>query len=957
MSEPSSREDLLRELQRLSASLEHPPRKSELQRYSEYTVEEFLTVFSSIANARQAAGVESPRTPVPTSPVDQTSIKATTQPPSHDALLEDIYLILSSVGKPMTENKIREYGIHEPEDIVAQFGSLQAAAERVEEGLAGEVYATEDFLTHLQEVGNLVDRTPTATDILRVGLVPLRKYSAYFDSWACALKKAGFPTNGYTPVVRNDLLDSFHEVCTHLGRPPLPDEIAIHTPYSKFTYVRRFGNWGGLLRASEWTCVLSAEAFQNQSRLLLTLELRRVAQLIDGIPTIEEVHTHGQYEIATYQREFSTWDTALTSAGLTTSDDQGYQSHPSFETVQTALTTIGANYVGPVTFADIIEADSLDPDVFFDTLQSLDTALQVCDLPFRTAAANPDTEFMTDCGSLVFEDRLQLDEQLASDEILLTDLDRVADETTTVPRPLEVDILGAFSCQTYRSEYDSWVTAVDQSATTLEAGQSLPQTNRKEILGRLLDTLERQAVHLTAVPTPADIDMRTQFTSTSYIAAFGTFDAALEYTGIETEDPTAYARTVLATELHRIGTEFDKRPAGEALAKLLTYDVAVYETVFDSMKQAWRKARRVGSQSISRLYGSSEPETYRDRLLAAIPENNDGKPAVDPAQIAAKTPFSPDTYLAFFGTWDTVEATASDGSDQRRSAADQPEGPDTDITTDPNSTEISPSEIIKDLWEVAGQAGFQSQITRQQYEEKGNISMTAVEACFEDFQTAAARAGLEAHRPASVPLTWHAHLGIDLAMELKRIDDLVDGIPTIETMNTRGRTAASSYVQRFGSWDAAVAAVLTVDSYGSVPTVPRTPNDRAITTGTEGYTRAELVNCIRSLATELGHVPTGPEMNEHGDVSYETIYTRFGSWDKALDEAGLQPRHSSVDMSLSVSKVIKDVDGVGPSAAHQLEEAGYTTAGDIYHATEMELQEVDNVGPIGAERLLSYVTS
>jgi hypothetical protein len=57
------------------------------------------------------------------------------------------------------------------------------------------------------------------------------------------------------------------------------------------------------------------------------------------------------------------------------------------------------------------------------------------------------------------------------------------------------------------------------------------------------------------------------------------------------------------------------------------------------------------------------------------------------------------------------------------------------------------------------------------------------------------------------------------------------------------------------------------------------------------YTDAELLDALRAFADELGHPPTVPETNDReGFPGADTFVRRFGTWNAALDEAGLETR-------------------------------------------------------------------
>jgi len=53
------------------------------------------------------------------------------------------------------------------------------------------------------------------------------------------------------------------------------------------------------------------------------------------------------------------------------------------------------------------------------------------------------------------------------------------------------------------------------------------------------------------------------------------------------------------------------------------------------------------------------------------------------------------------------------------------------------------------------------------------------------------------------------------------------------------------------------------------------------------YSDEELLNALRGLADQLGRPPTTTDMNERGEYSVGPYYERFGSWQQARAEAGV----------------------------------------------------------------------
>ena len=65
-----------------------------------------------------------------------------------------------------------------------------------------------------------------------------------------------------------------------------------------------------------------------------------------------------------------------------------------------------------------------------------------------------------------------------------------------------------------------------------------------------------------------------------------------------------------------------------------------------------------------------------------------------------------------------------------------------------------------------------------------------------------------------------------------------------------------------------------------------------------------LLDALRELAEELGKTPTRTEMNDHGPYSSTPYYTRWGSWNAALEAAGLGVNHRN---DVSDEELIEDL--------------------------------------------------
>ncbi len=110
---------------------------------------------------------------------------------------------------------------------------------------------------------------------------------------------------------------------------------------------------------------------------------------------------------------------------------------------------------------------------------------------------------------------------------------------------------------------------------------------------------------------------------------------------------------------------------------------------------------------------------------------------------------------------------------------------------------------------------------------------------------------------------------------LRTLADELGRPPTCREMRARRDLPdPGTYSRRFGSWSNAL------ETAGLEARYCRTPD----------YTDEQLLQALRDLAAELGRTPTGREMQDRRDLpSPRTCQIRFGSWNAALEAAGLEP--------------------------------------------------------------------
>lgn len=138
----------------------------------------------------------------------------------------------------------------------------------------------------------------------------------------------------------------------------------------------------------------------------------------------------------------------------------------------------------------------------------------------------------------------------------------------------------------------------------------------------------------------------------------------------------------------------------------------------------------------------------------------------------------------------------------------------------------------------------------------------------------------------------------DLLTELRRLKNELGKVPSQNDMESKGVYSKGPYDREFGSWSKALKTI-GVESGRARPFK---------------LTEKELLDALLDLAEELGKTPTKQEMNECGEFPDATYWRRFGSWNEALEEAGLELNYGANGESVIVKNY-------GPNWPEQREKA------------------------------------
>lgn len=134
----------------------------------------------------------------------------------------------------------------------------------------------------------------------------------------------------------------------------------------------------------------------------------------------------------------------------------------------------------------------------------------------------------------------------------------------------------------------------------------------------------------------------------------------------------------------------------------------------------------------------------------------------------------------------------------------------------------------------------------------------------------------------------------DLVVALHEIVTALNRTPTATEMDTYGDFHSQVYTARYGSWEAAIETAELPLPEASRQTV---------------YSEADLLDHLQALAADLGRTPTSEDMYEVGEYAPLTYQYRFGSWNTAIEAAGLEP-NTPADSKLSDEELTAELQAL-----------------------------------------------
>lgn len=146
------------------------------------------------------------------------------------------------------------------------------------------------------------------------------------------------------------------------------------------------------------------------------------------------------------------------------------------------------------------------------------------------------------------------------------------------------------------------------------------------------------------------------------------------------------------------------------------------------------------------------------------------------------------------------------------------------------------------------------------------------------------------------PLARMRYSDNDLLTELQELADEFGHPPTLQDVREYSDIAATTYYNRFGSWQ---------DALDAAGFEPREPDSRVPTT--------DLLAELTTVAETHGIPPAATDMDEHGEYWASTYRRRFDSWNNAVAAAGYdpQPESTAIDEEALLEEIRRLADELG----------------------------------------------
>lgn len=360
----------------------------------------------------------------------------------------------------------------------------------------------------------------------------------------------------------------------------------------------------------------------------------------------------------------------------------------------------------------------------------------------------------------------------------------------------------------------------------------------------LLEDLKRVAEELDKTPSINEYNKHGEYSNCTITNRFGSWNEAMAAIGLEqNERKTKIDTKKLLLDLKRVANEIERAPLKSEYQEHGEYST----NPFDSRFESWEAAlNAIGRESCVPVRIKKQ-DLFEDLDRVA----NQLKKAPRQEEYDEYGKYSIETFRNRFGSWnDAIVA----------------------IGRKPNAN-LSREHLLIDLEQVADK--LQKAPTIEEYNEHGKYSSHTYYNHFDSWNDAIIKIGKEPNPGSENYSTTSRIKKEDLLEDLCRVANDLERTPKRREYQRNGNYAASTFADRFGSWNNAIIAI------GKEPnTSPAKPPTAP------SITKEELLEDLAQVANKIDNSPTIKEYTEYGEYSSSTIINRFDTWNNALTVVG-----------------------------------------------------------------------
>lgn len=235
-------------------------------------------------------------------------------------LIDELVRLSKNLEKSPTKSDMDEHGTYSYGPYYREFEGWNHALEEAGMGLnKSSKLSRNELIQELVRVGDIVDGPPTKEEMENIGKYSGSVYTRRFESWNRALTHANYEPNCRFNIPTQDLLQELRRLVRDIDRSPTGADMDEKGAYSTSIYCDRFGSW------NESLAKVGAEPHTRRDIPTSELldELNSLAKELGHPPTATEMNSMGKFSERPYASQFGSWNSAISEAGLDLENEYG----------------------------------------------------------------------------------------------------------------------------------------------------------------------------------------------------------------------------------------------------------------------------------------------------------------------------------------------------------------------------------------------------------------------------------------------------------------------------------------------------------------------------------------------------------------------------------------------------------------------------------------------------------